>query len=208
MSEIKLDVRDGLYLSSIDDGDQEALLEHLSTRDVYNTTLNIPFPYTEVDAHFWIRKRKEIARTQGIETTFALRDHDGWMIGIVGADDLQAPLVQSGGTMSNTNDVPTFRLHRAEIGYWLAPKYWGRGIMTDAVRVYVRFAFESFELARLTAHVFARNRASSRVLEKNGFTLEGRLRQHFRKDGELLDAFVYGLLRDEFFRSVRFLGRS
>jgi RimJ/RimL family protein N-acetyltransferase len=87
--------------------------------------------------------------------------------------------------------------HRAEIGYWLAQPYWGRGIMTDAVKVYVSYAFKELSVARLTAHVFAFNRSSARVLEKNEFKLEGRLRKHFSKNGELIDGLLYGLLKEE-----------
>jgi RimJ/RimL family protein N-acetyltransferase len=45
--------------------------------------------------------------------------------------------------------------------------------------------------------VFAENLASARVLEKNSFKLEGKLRQHFLKDGRLLDALSYGLLKED-----------
>ena len=69
--------------------------------------------------------------------------------------------------------------------------------MTDAVRAYAVYAFDELGLLRLTAHTFEFNVGSSRVLEKNGFKLEGRLRQHFRKGDKLLDARIYGLLRDD-----------
>jgi len=69
--------------------------------------------------------------------------------------------------------------------------------MTDAVRVYVRYAFTELNLLKLTAHVFAENLASARVLEKNSFKLEGKLRQHFLKDSRLLDALSYGLLKED-----------
>jgi RimJ/RimL family protein N-acetyltransferase len=121
----------------------------------------------------------EHARRQDKESTFAVRD-GGKLIGVVGADSLELGMS-----------------HRAEIGYWLARPYWGQGIMTDAVGTYVRYAFRELEVSRLTAHVFEFNSASARVLEKNGFILEGRLRKHFLKDGRLVDARFYGLLKDE-----------
>jgi len=108
-----------------------------------------------------------------------LRDR-GKLIGVVGADSLELGMS-----------------HRAEIGYWIARQYWGQGIMTDAVRTYVRYAFAELGVTRLTAHVFDFNSASARVLEKNGFVLEGTLRKHFLKDGRLIDARLYGLLKDE-----------
>ena len=112
--------------------------------------------------------------------TFALRRSEGTLVGVVGADDL---------------DVGT--THRANLGYWLARPYWGRGLMTEAVRRYVRYALERLEVVRLTAEVFPWNEASARVLEKVGFRREGRLRRHREKDGALVDVLYYGLLRED-----------
>ena len=69
--------------------------------------------------------------------------------------------------------------------------------MTDVVRAYVEYAFRELQVVRLTAHVFEMNAGSARVLEKNGFKLEGRFRKHLRKDSELLDARFYGLLKED-----------
>jgi len=180
MAGLKIKVRHGVYLSGIRETDMPALLEHLHSKDVYNTTLNIPHPYLEADADWWIHKRIAHTRDLGKEVTFAIRDDAAKLIGVVGADSLEPG--------------PT---HKAEIGYWLAPAYWGQGIMTDAVRTYVGYAFDELNLLRLTAHVFEFNAASARLLEKNGFKLEGRLRKHLRKDGALLDALSYGLLKED-----------
>lgn len=178
--ELKIKIRDNLHLSTIRESDKAALLRHLDTKDIYNTTLNIPSPYLEEDADFWIRKRTEHSRKQGKEVTFAIRDDAAGLIGVIGADGYEFGLN-----------------HRAEFGYWLARPYWGKGIMTDAVKTYVHYAFTELELLRLTAHVFVFNLASARVLEKNGFQWEGRLRKHFYKDGKLIDANLYGLLKED-----------
>lgn len=188
------------FLSPFSEGDEAALIRHLASRDVYKTTLNIPHPYTEADAYFWIRKRRETALRQGIESSFAIRQPNGELIGALGADEVETKPRQIAFESSDANRIASFKSHRTEIGYWLAPPFWGQGIMTSAVKAFVTYAFDEFELTRLTAHVFATNLASARVLEKNGFTLEGVLRQHFLKDGQLLDARVYGLLKEEFRR--------
>lgn len=158
------------------------MLEYLSPKDVYLTTLNIPHPYTEANADAWIKKRMEHTQRVGKEVSFAIRDLDNKMIGAVGADSLEPG-----------SD------HRAEIGYWLAKPYWGQGIMTDVVGAYIEYAFAEFQLLKLVAHVFEFNTSSARVLEKNGFKLEGHLRKHYQKDGHLLDARVYGLLKEDRF---------
>lgn len=61
----------------------------------------------------------------------------------------------------------------AELGYWLAEPFWGRGIMTGAVRQICALAFLRFEISRIFATPYARNAPSRRVLEKAGFHFEG-----------------------------------
>ena len=178
--DFKITVRDGFYLSGLLLTDKPALLEHLSSKDVYETTLTIPYPYSEADADWWLQKRIAHNGKQGKEVSLAIRDVGGKLIGVVSADNLEL------GTT-----------HKAEIGYWLARQYWSKGIMTDAVKAYVKYAFEQLGLLKLVAHVFELNIGSARVLEKAGFKLEGRLRKHFRKDGKLLDARIYGLLKED-----------
>jgi [ribosomal protein S5]-alanine N-acetyltransferase len=178
--ELKITVRENFYLSSIRPTDKPALLEHLHSKDVYNTTLTIPHPYSDADADWWLQRRIAHNEKQGKEVSLAIRDLEGKLIGVVSADNLE---------LEDT--------HKAEIGYWLARDYWGQGIMTDAVKAYIKYAFEELGLLKLVAHVFELNKGSARVLEKAGFKLEGRLRKHFRKDGQLLDARIYGLLKDD-----------
>lgn len=91
----------------------------------------------------------------------------------------------------------------AELGYWLGVPWWGKGVMTEAVRTICRQAFQTFDIVRIYAEPFARNAGSCRVLEKAGFTLEGVLRRGVYKGGEILDSKVYALLREEWERTDR-----
>jgi RimJ/RimL family protein N-acetyltransferase len=79
----------------------------------------------------------------------------------------------------------------AEIGYWLGKPYWGRGIVTAALGGMTRYALKEFKLTRVFAVPFARNPASSRVLEKAGFTREGLMKQSAIKDGVVEDQYLY-----------------
>jgi RimJ/RimL family protein N-acetyltransferase len=87
--------------------------------------------------------------------------------------------------------------HNGELGYWLAREFRGRGIASEAARVFVPYAFDYLSLDRLTAHTLEFNAASIRVLEAVGFNLEGRLRQYTRTATGLYDTLVFGLLRKE-----------
>jgi RimJ/RimL family protein N-acetyltransferase len=83
----------------------------------------------------------------------------------------------------------------AEIGYWLGEPFWGRGIVTEALVAVTRYALETRGLTRVFAVPFATNAASCRVLEKAGYTLEGRLRRSAIKDGAIIDQFAVRLYR-------------
>lgn len=83
----------------------------------------------------------------------------------------------------------------AELGYWLGEKFWGRGVMTAAIRSFADWVMPRFELTRLYAEVFAENPASGRVLEKCGFARVGVLRKAAIKYGEHHDYVLYDLVR-------------
>ncbi|CAN5360686.1 hypothetical protein BH23GEM4_BH23GEM4_00600 [soil metagenome] len=79
----------------------------------------------------------------------------------------------------------------------MAEPYWGRGIATTALQAVTEWAFATFDLVRLQADVYEWNPASARVLEKAGYTLEGRQRKGVTKDGVTMDRLVYVIVREE-----------
>jgi RimJ/RimL family protein N-acetyltransferase len=172
----RLAVNERIHLSDIRESDKPAFVRLLNDREIYDRTLRIPFPYSAADAGRYLVVVEAATAKHGHPTQFAIRDESEELIGCLGFD----ALVDG---------------HRAEIGYWLAPPYRGGGIMTDVVRAACEFAVAKWELVRITAHVFGFNQASARVLEKNGFELEGTLRKHIKKDGRLIDAKLYALVK-------------
>jgi ribosomal-protein-alanine N-acetyltransferase len=102
------------------------------------------------------------------------------------------------GTLLGTVSLRRFaRDRRAELGYWLAQREWGKGLATEAARAIIVFGFERLQLARIYAQVLAGNTGSAHVLEKLGMVPEGVKRQHVRKGPRNFDVQIYGLLRDE-----------
>ena len=89
---------------------------------------------------------------------------------------------------------------RAELGYAMGRAHWGKGLMNEALQALVSHAFEEMQLRRLEADVDPRNTPSVRTLERLGFQREGFLRERWHVDGELQDAFFYGLLKREWQR--------
>lgn len=85
--------------------------------------------------------------------------------------------------------------HSAEISYWVADEFWGRGLATFAVREVTDIALGRLGFSRLFARVFAGNPASQRVLEKAGYELEGIMRRGACKDGQHIDLLQFARLR-------------
>ncbi len=91
----------------------------------------------------------------------------------------------------------SFENRRAEMGYALGRAHWGQGYMQEALNAVLEFAFDVLDLHRIEADVDPRNAPSIRTLERLGFQREGFLRERWQVDGEIQDAFFYGLLRPE-----------
>jgi len=176
---MNIDLTNGFQLTEFRASDAEALVQWLADKEIYDRTLRIPFPYTPADAERWLGEIAATTRENGQPRQFALRSDAGRLVGALG---LEGPQVGQS--------------HRAELGYWLAKPYWGRGLMTFAARAMCRHGFVAMNLLKITAHVFAWNDASARVLVKCGFEQEGFLRSHHVKDGQPIDAKLFGLLAD------------
>lgn len=90
-------------------------------------------------------------------------------------------------------------IHRqtAELGYYIAEEYWGKGIMTDAVKQICEYVFTNTDIIRIYAEPFDYNVTSCRVLEKAGFQCEGVLRCNAVKNGKLLDMKMYSRLKTD-----------
>jgi len=84
---------------------------------------------------------------------------------------------------------------KAEIGYDLAPEYWGRGIMREALQAIIRYGFEEMNLNRVTLLAISYNERSLRLAERLGFVKEGVMRESAYFDGGFIDDVLYSLLR-------------
>jgi ribosomal-protein-alanine N-acetyltransferase len=157
-------------------GDAASLVRHADDREIWrNLRDRFPHPYTAADAEVWLTW----ATRQAPSTNWAI-EVDGEAAGGIGyilGDDVHA--------------------RTAEIGFWLGRRFWGRGIVTDAVRAVTAYAFAAHDLLRVEAHVFAWNEASMRVLEKAGYEREACLRRAVAKDGAVTDLVIFAVLRPD-----------
>jgi RimJ/RimL family protein N-acetyltransferase len=157
-------------------GDAEALARHGNNKKIWlNLRDAFPHPYRSEDAREFIKS----LRNRTPETTFAI-SVNGEAAGSVG--------------FVLRHDVERVS---AEIGYWLAEPFWGRGIATEALVAMTDHAIATHQLTRIYALPFAWNTASCRVLEKAGYVLEARLRRSAIKNGVITDQLQYAFVVPE-----------
>ena len=93
-------------------------------------------------------------------------------------------------------------IKNAELGYWLGEPFWGRGIISKAIKQIIQFGFSTYEIDRIFARPFGTNLASQKVLEKNNFLLEGRYEKVLYKNGEYFDELVYAIRRSNWEKTI------
>jgi RimJ/RimL family protein N-acetyltransferase len=157
--------------------DADSLAHHANNRKVsIRLRDRFPYPYTRRDARQFLGAA-------------AKRDHN--------ATEFVLAIEVDGEAAGGIGVILGTDIERVsgELGYWLGEEYWGRGIVTEAIRQFAPWAMERFKLSRLHADTFYDNPASARVLEKAGFTKESVKRRAAIKNGEIKDLNVYVMLR-------------
>jgi RimJ/RimL family protein N-acetyltransferase len=145
----------------------------------------MPSPHTPADSRQWIGKTARMARDKsGYYFAIATRENDE-VIGVIGLRNLK------------------LTDKKAELTYWLGRKFWGRGLMSEAVSLMLKYAFGKLGLRRVHAMVHERNTGSIKVLEKAGFTREAVYRKASFKGRRWADIYGYGMLKEEFSSSLR-----
>lgn len=147
----------------------EALLVSYLNDDAQTLFLSarLPQPYTNESAHWWI--------------------NTGSKIGVAYA------IIYNGIFVGSISAIPgEFEKQRtAEIGYWVAKSYWGKGIASEALQKFTHLLFESTDFIRLNASVFEGNLASAKVLQKCGYKLDAVLEKAIYKNGVVFNELYY-----------------
>ena len=152
--------------------DAEELARYATNVNIWNNLRDyIPHPYTYEDAVTFISSKI----TEDPVHTFCI-NYDNAFCGIIGINP-------QSDVYSNT----------AELGYWVAEPFWGKGIASKAVGLISTYVLEDLEFRRVYAGVFSYNQASMRVLEKNDFEKEGVLKGAVTKNNVIYDEHRYGL---------------
>lgn len=154
--------------------DQDSIYENINDWEVIKWLTRVPWPYKKKDALDFIRK-SFVQRRKGNSYPFV----------IFYQDELVGTIAVSNIDKNNK---------KAEVGYWLGRRHWGKGIAPEALKLICNFAFRDLKLHRLYADVLEGNNPSCRVLEKAGFFKEGVFKQALKRRGRYYDRYLYGKL--------------
>lgn len=169
---------ENLILRPLQTSDLDDLFEYAQDPDVYSYGMWQPYPSREACAD---------------DLNSLIKRYDAgtlWWWALVSKGD--GKMI---GRCELTDVVP--HVGRADIGYALNKKYWGKGYATEAIQKVMTYAFEAMTLNRIAATVLADNAASIHLLEKLGMTREGTLRQDTKIRGFLEDVHLYAILKSE-----------
>jgi ribosomal-protein-alanine N-acetyltransferase len=93
--------------------------------------------------------------------------------------------------------------NKAELAYWLSRKYQRQGIMTEAGRRVLQFAFDDLGLHKISVSHFTHNAASENLIKRLGFRYVGEQLREFQKDGVWYNHKNYELLEEEFLPTIQ-----
>ena len=165
-----------LNLSIPTPADIPAIIEYAGHEKVAATTQNMPHPYAEKDAIFWLNMAKEGLETQ-TNYIFGIRLKEGnEFIGGIGIVVNQAS-------------------NRGEMGYWIGVPFWNKGYATEATKLVLQFGFEQLKLNKIFAVHLIGNESSGKVMTKNGMIKEGELKEHYKKGEEYRSVLQYRLTK-------------
>jgi len=148
-------------------------MPRLVTAHVVQYLVHMPYPYGTEDARRFINKSRRNFRLKK-ELNFAIDlIENGNLVGVISLQRID-----------NVNKS-------GQIGYWIGKKYWNMGLATESINLLINYAFRVLRLHKVYANVLATNRASIRVLEKNGLKKEGILRDSIYKYDKFFDVVLY-----------------
>lgn len=137
----------------------------------------------------------------GISFPYTARDAEDYITSMLSAqkDSLYAWAITVEGKAIGSIGVfrkENIHCRTAEMGYYVAEPFWGKGVCTFAARDACDYVFRNTDILRIFADPFAYNAASCRVLEKAGFQFEGVLRKNAVKNGKVLDMNMYARVKE------------
>ena len=161
-------------LRTLQEKDNEQIALLMNNKAIWDNLKDyIPFPYDVEDADSFIEFSKEHETSKSFAIEF-----NSILCGII--------------TLNLQDDIYSLS---AELGYWVGEEYWGKGLATKAIAQVVQYGFSELTINRIYAGVFEHNKASMKILEKNGFSKDCVAKKAVIKNDKILDEHRYSILK-------------
>lgn len=164
-------------LKKLEEKYAESIVKYANNKKIADNLRNaFPHPYTLEEAYKFIETCKNNGEKKDIVRAVVLDGEFAGTVGVFIKDDVYSL--------------------SAEIGYWLAEPFWGKGIMTKCVKDLCDYVFKNYNIIRIFTEIFAFNTGSKRVLEKAGFQFEGTKKKAIFKNNKIYDSLAYALIKE------------
>ena len=168
-----------LTLARLEISDIPTIVKYVGNPNITNNLRNVPHPYYEKDAIFWLNMVRQGFDNQ---TDYSFR------LGLKETNEFI-------GAMSLHVKKPH---HKAEAGYWIGESFWGQGYATEALRAVLKFGFEELKLNKIYAMYYDYNPASGKVMANNGMIKEAEFVDNEFKHGKFVTEIQYRLTKREY----------
>jgi ribosomal-protein-alanine N-acetyltransferase len=156
-------------------------ISRLMTYNISRSLWEVPYPYTIENALEFINSsHRDFKSLKAVNFAIQYKNNlEGVnrIVGIIGLKNIDYD-------KKNTN-----------LGYWIGEPYWGNGIATESVTLVINYAFSVLGLEEVYAYVYSENKASIRVLEKNGMTKKGEANEYNQMSDRYKNSFKFMIQR-------------
>jgi [ribosomal protein S5]-alanine N-acetyltransferase len=156
-------------------------ISRLMTYNISRSLWEVPYPYTIENALEFINSsHRDFKSLKAVNFAIQYKNNlesVNRIVGIIGLKNIDYD-------KKNTN-----------LGYWIGEPYWGNGIATESVTLVINYAFSVLGLEEVYAYVYSENKASIRVLEKNGMTKKGEANEYNQMSDRYKNSFKFMIQR-------------
>lgn len=157
-------------------GDEKSLQKNVNNKKIHRMTSHLPHPYFLKDAKKWIKLSLAEYKKKDPQRVAFVIDIDKNVVGSIEFHNIR-------------------KNHKAEIGYWLAESCWGKGIMTEALKLMTEFGFGKLNLKRIQLRAYVFNKASQKVAKNADYKFEGVLKKDVKKENKFLDSYMFAKVK-------------
>jgi|GEM_PF-510316 len=175
-------VNNNIFLRKFEDKDVDNIYNLKNDPKTTKFLGGFSIGYSKNDILEWINS----VRNREKDIIWCIADNNDECIGQVGLYDIN------------------YRIGNAEIGIAISRDKINQGIGTKVHRKVFEFAFNEMNLKKITAIILTFNKSSISLYEKLEFTKEGEIRNYQYRQGEYINAYLYGLLKEEWSNSKKY----